>query len=45
MPSWGVVGYGVALSVLLAVVAVRLLLRERRFAVLVAAGLARGSGI
>lgn len=44
MPSWGAVAYGVALSVLLAVGAVRLLLRERRFAVLAAAGLAAGLG-
>jgi hypothetical protein len=42
MPSWGAVAYGVALSVVLAVAAVRLLLRERRFAVLAAAGVAAG---
>jgi hypothetical protein len=42
MPSWGAVAYGVALSVALAIVGVRLLLRERRVAVLAAAGVAAG---
>jgi hypothetical protein len=42
VPSWGAVAYGVALSVVLAIVAVRLLLRERRRGVLLAAGLAAG---
>lgn len=44
MPSWGAVAYGVGLSVVLAVVAVRLLLHERRFSLLVAAGVAAGLG-
>ena len=44
MPSWGAVSFGVVLSGLLAVVAVRLLLRERRLAVLVAAGFAAALG-
>jgi hypothetical protein len=42
MPSWGAVAYGVALSVVLAVAAVRLFLRERRVVVLAAAGLSAG---
>ena len=40
MPSWGAVAYGVALSGLVAVAAVRLALRERRLAVIVVAGVA-----
>ena len=40
MPSWGAVAYGVALSGLVAIAAVRLALRERRRAVLVASGVA-----
>jgi hypothetical protein len=44
MPSWGAVAYGVALSVVVAVVAVRLLLRERRLDVLAASGVATGLG-
>ena len=38
MPSGGAVAYGVGLSVLLAVIVVRLLLRERSFSVLATAG-------
>src|SRR5258706_6059036 len=41
-PSWGAVAYGVALSVLLAVIAVRLLLHERSSSVLAIAGGAAG---
>jgi hypothetical protein len=37
MPSWGAVAWGVSISALLAVVATRLLFRERRASVLVAA--------
>jgi hypothetical protein len=44
VPSWGAVAYGVALSAVVALVAVRLLLRERRLDLLVAAGLAAGVG-
>ncbi len=40
MPSWGAVAYGVALSALVAVATVRLLLRERRLAVIGVAGIA-----
>ena len=40
MPSWGAAAYGVALSGLVAVAAVRFLLRERRLAVIVVAGIA-----
>jgi hypothetical protein len=40
VPSWGAVAYGVVLSGLVAVAAVRLLLRERRPGTLLAAGLA-----
>jgi hypothetical protein len=40
MPSWGAVAYGVALSGLVAVATVRFLLRERRLAVIVSAGIA-----
>lgn len=39
MPSWGAVAYGVALSALVAVAAVRLVLRERRLAVISVAGI------
>jgi hypothetical protein len=42
VPSWGAVAYGVVLSVVVAVVALRLLLRERRLDVLAAAGIAAG---
>ena len=40
MPSWGAVAYGVLLSGLVAVAAVRLALRERRPSVIVGAGVA-----
>jgi hypothetical protein len=40
VPSWGAVAYGVALSGLLAALAMAVLLGERRRAVLVTAGLA-----
>lgn len=40
MPSWGAVAYGVVFSGLIAVAAVRFLLRERRLAVIVVAGIA-----
>jgi multisubunit Na+/H+ antiporter MnhB subunit len=42
VPSWGAVAYGVALSAILAVVAMRFLLRERRPWTLAAAGIAAG---
>ena len=42
MPSWGAVAYGVALSAVIAIVAMRLLLRERRPWTLAAAGFAAG---
>jgi hypothetical protein len=42
MPSWGAVAYGIALTVLAATAGVRLLLRERRRTVLLAAGAAAG---
>lgn len=42
MPSWDAVAYGVVLSAVLAVVAMRFLLRERRPGTLAAAGLAAG---
>jgi hypothetical protein len=42
VPSWGAVAWGVALSAALAVLAVAFLLRDRRPAVLVTAGLSAG---
>jgi hypothetical protein len=42
VPSYGAVAYGVAVSVLVALAAVRLLLRERRLGALAVAGLAAG---
>ena len=49
MPSWGAVAWGVIASALLAAIAVRFLLRERRPSVLLAASrprrLGRSSGI
>ena len=44
MISWGSIAYGAALSALLAAVAVALLMRERRPAVLVSAALAAAAG-
>jgi len=44
VPSGGAVAYGVAITIVLAVLALRLLLRERRHAVLLAGGLAAGLG-
>ena len=40
MPTWGATSWGIVMSGVLAVVAVRLFLRDRRPAVLVASGLA-----
>ena len=40
MPSWGAVAFGVAASAVVAVAAVRVLLRERRLDVIVVAGIA-----
>lgn len=44
MPSWGAVAWGVIASALLAAIAVRFLLRERRPSVLLAASLAASIG-
>lgn len=42
MPSWGAVTYGVVVSVVVAVAALRFILRERRSDVLAVAGVAAG---
>ena len=44
MPPWGAVAYGVAVSAFVAVAAVRLLLRERRLAVIAVAGIPAAIG-
>jgi hypothetical protein len=40
LPSWGAVAYGIALSAVVAAIAVAFLLRERRRGVLITAGVA-----
>jgi hypothetical protein len=44
VPTWGAVSFGVVLSGLVAVAGVRFLLRERRLAVIVVAGVAAALG-